>query len=75
MNIKQIFATRLKELREASQLSQSQLAERLGVSRGSISFYENGERTPDIVFLDSVASYFNVPIDYLMGYADNKIDE
>jgi len=75
MNIKQIFASRLKELREAAQLSQSQLAERLRVSRGSISFYENGERTPDIVFLDSAASFFNVPIDYLLGYADNKIDE
>ena len=42
------FAERLRDLREAAGLTQKQLADELGVSRGSISYYENCERVPDI---------------------------
>ena len=69
------FATRLRKLRELAGLSQNQLAEKLKVSRGSISFYENMERTPDIEFLCNTADYFGVPVDYLLGYSDNAIEE
>jgi transcriptional regulator with XRE-family HTH domain len=76
MEVNEVFADRLKQLREVAGLSQAALAERLGVSRGSISFYENGERIPDIVFLDKVAEFFGgVPLDYLLGYVQNKIPE
>ena len=75
MTTNEIFASRLKALREESGLSQSQMAEALGVSRGSISFYENGERTPDISFLAIVKEYFRVQLDYLLGYTDKKFAE
>ena len=76
MEVSTIFAHRLKELREVSGMSQTQLAEKLGVSRGSISFYENGERVPDINFLDKVSVFFGgIPIDYLLGYSENKKEE
>lgn len=65
------FSKRLKEIREASGLTQAQLASELNVSRGAISYYENGERTPDIEFLDSLAGYFDLPLDFAMGDTDN----
>ena len=43
-----MFAKRLKELRETAGLTQEQLAKELKVSRGAISYYEKGGRTPDI---------------------------
>ena len=48
------FSRLLKELRESKGLKQAELAEKLGVSRGSISFYENGDRVPDIEFLGTI---------------------
>ena len=54
------FAKRLKEVREAAGMTQAQLASELNVSRGAISYYEKGERTPDIEFLDSFSDYFNI---------------
>ncbi|WP_379700537.1 helix-turn-helix domain-containing protein [Mediterraneibacter gnavus] len=65
------FSKRLKTLRETAELTQEQLAKELKVSRGAISYYEKGERTPDIEFLDSVSEFFGLPIDYLLGYSEN----
>lgn len=70
MNIMQTFSARLRTLREESKLTQVQLAEALNVSRGSISFYENGDRVPDIQFLEDVARYFEVSSDFLLGHTD-----
>ena len=65
------FAKRLKELRDTAGLTQAQLAEELKVSRGAISYYEKGERTPDIEFLDSLARYFMLPYDFILGATNN----
>ena len=67
MDTKSIFAKRFRELREAAGLKQSEMGEKLGVSRGSISFYENCDRTPDIEFVANAAQYFKVSSDYLLG--------
>ena len=72
MDIKNNFAGRLKLLREENNLSQTQLAKALGVSRVSISYYENSERTADIEFLYKVSNFFNVTTDYLIGVSDFK---
>lgn len=73
--VTELFAKRLKELRETAGLTQAQLASELKVSRGAISYYEKGERTPDIEFLDSLAMYFDIPLDFAMGYTDNIKEE
>lgn len=59
----------LKELRMKKGLTQEQLAYEFGVSSQSISRWENGSTYPDIVMLPVIASYFNVSIDTLVGYA------
>lgn len=74
-NVAEEFGIRLKHLRESAGLSQTQLAKELEVSRGAISYYENNERTPDIEFLDKSSSFFGVPVAFMLGYTDNKIEE
>ena len=71
------FSKRLKEIREAAGLTQAQFASELKVSRGTISYYEKGERTPDIEFLDSLDNYFggNLSLDFILGNTDNMKEE
>ena len=57
---------RLKELREASSLTQSELGEKLGLSKSTIGNYEKGYRQPDLETLILLADYFQVTIDYLV---------
>jgi len=74
MNTTKILANRLLRLRSTSGLSQSEFADALGVSRGSISYYENGERTPDVEFLVKVREHFQVDYKYLLGESEIKSD-
>lgn len=75
MEVKECFAQRLKILREDRGLSQAELAEKVGVSRGSISFYENGDRVPDIEVLSKIQKYFDVDFNYLLGASQYKTIE
>lgn len=67
----------LKTLRIKSNMSQAELAERLGISRSAVSSYENGTRSPNHEILIKLATIFNVSTDYLLGRTDenNKPDE
>lgn len=69
---KEYFGERLKLLRIEKGLSQDALSKDLGISKGALSYYENCARTLDIVVLDKVSKYFNVSLDYLMGYTENR---
>ena len=66
------YLARLKELRENIGITQKQLSEETGMSFQSISFYEHGEREPGVKALISLADYFNVSIDYLVGRSDKR---
>lgn len=61
------FAKNLKQLREKRELTQEELARELGISKSTISMYENGNREPDFEMQEAIADYFNVGLDYLMG--------
>jgi transcriptional regulator with XRE-family HTH domain len=61
---------RLKELREQNRLNQEGLALKLNVSQSTISAYEVEERTPDLKTLISIATFFGVSLDYLVGLSD-----
>lgn len=62
-----MFSERLKKLRKAKNLSQYELADRLGFSRGKLANYEQGTREPDFVTLEIIANFFEVSTDYLLG--------
>ena len=57
---------RLRELREARQLSQSDVAKLIGVGRTTYLKYESGENKP-VRKLNELANFFNVSIDYILG--------
>jgi len=61
---------RLKELRKARRISQLKLAMDLNTNQNTISRYETGKREPSIRELISLADYFEVSIDYLVGRTD-----
>lgn len=67
MNYKIIFAKRLIELREKHNLTQQQLADKLQITRQSLSLYEKAERTINIDLLAKIADVFEVTTDYLLG--------
>ena len=63
----EIFAKRLKKLREQHNLSTRSLGEIVGTSNATISRYETGKRDPDLIVVHKIAQYFNVTIEYLCG--------
>lgn len=62
-----IFAQRLKKLRNDEGLTTRALGEILGVSNATISRYETGKRDPDLLVVKKIANYFNVSIEFLCG--------
>ena len=54
---------RITELRVQNNLSQENLAEKLGISRSSLSRYEKGSRTIDIYVLNNILEIFNISYD------------
>lgn len=67
-----MFSQRLIELRKQTNLTQSDLAKKLGIPRTTYSNYENGNRQPDYETLEKIARYFEVTSDYLIGLSENK---
>ncbi len=61
------FGDKLKALREKAGLTQEQLAMRMGLSKSTISQYENQERIPSPIAVIKIASIFHVSTDYLFG--------
>lgn len=66
----EIFARRLRELREGQKLSRETMAEQVGVVARTIQRYENDEREPSGPVLALLARYFHVSSDYLLGLRD-----
>ncbi len=64
------FAERLKELRTDQNLDQTQLARILKVSKGTICKWEKGVQTTDLDMIITIAEYFKVSTDYLLGLED-----
>ena len=55
---------KLKTLRKGRKLTQDQVAEAFGLSRGAVSNYEIGRRKPSITELQAFAEFYGVPLDY-----------
>lgn len=66
------FGLLLRELRERANLTQKQLGNKVGVSEGMISRYENNMSEPPFETMRSFAAIFNVSMDYLAGMEKQK---
>lgn len=64
------FAKVFKQLRLDRELSQSKLADYLGLSKSAVNMYERGDRRPDLETLERIADFFNVDMNYLLGYSE-----
>ena len=62
------FKTRLKELRLEKNVTQSDIANLLHTSKMAISHWEKGNSEPSIEQLKILARFFDVSVDYLIGY-------
>lgn len=63
----EIFAFRLRKLRERRRVSRRVLADLCGVSKSTMSRYERGEQEPAARVVVELADYFDVSTDYLLG--------
>ena len=68
----EIFGLRLKTLRLAKGLTQTQLAKKLDVVRASVSYYEKNAIYPSVDVLIKICRLFNVSADFLLGLSETK---
>lgn len=66
------FQDMLIFLRKREGLSQLELAEKLGISKSTISMYEQGQRKPSFEMLEAIADYFNINMGTLTGQDENS---
>lgn len=67
------FGSRIKELRKDKGISQAELAEKAGVSRQAISFYEKEKRHPKIETWQKIACALNTNVSYARGEIDTEL--
>ncbi|MED1089709.1 helix-turn-helix domain-containing protein [Bacillus paramycoides] len=66
-----MITERLKKLRESKNLTHTQVAEYLGITRQAYTNYENGEREIKTDTLRKLVGFFNTSADYLLGTTDD----
>ena len=63
---------RIRDLREDHDLTQTQIAQILGMSQTGYSKYETGENDIPTAILIQLAEYYQTSVDYLLGRTNNK---
>ena len=58
---------KLIELREKNEFTQNEVADIIGIARNTLSNYEKGKRSLDIITLRKLCKLYNVSSDYLLG--------
>lgn len=67
---------KLKEERKKRNLTQADMAVKLGMKRSTYSLYESGKREPNIYSLQEIASMLGITLDELVGWEkDNTVEE
>ena len=72
---KNVFISRLKALRKDYGLTQPQLGEMIGMSRGAVGHWEAGTRIPNMDTIYTLSRIFNVSADYLIGASNYKSED
>lgn len=70
-----MFAERIKMLRKEKGITQVELAEAMGLSKGTIAMWEVGKREATFDTLCKLAEFFGKSIDYILGRSDDDSDE
>lgn len=63
---------RIKDLREDSDLTQTEIAKYLHIKQNTYSQYENGQRQLPIECLIALAKYYKTSTDYILGLTDER---
>jgi transcriptional regulator with XRE-family HTH domain len=70
--MKEVFGRRLQSERVLAGKSRKEIADYLGVSLTTISYYETGVNYPAVEILLKLADLYDVSIDYLLGRTEEK---
>lgn len=66
------FNENLRLIRKKNNMTQADLAKRLGISSSAVAMYERGEREPNIKTMKSIGSFFNVDMNFLLGMDNDE---
>lgn len=62
----------ISKLRYDNKMTQEELADKIGKTKGSVGMYETDKRKPDYDTLIKIADIFNVSTDYLLSHSVNE---
>lgn len=74
ISLNNIIGSILAELRKNSGFTQKEFAKIFNISESTLAHYEQGLTPPGVAMLIKFADYFHVPVDYLLGRCQNKIE-
>ncbi|HIS27107.1 MAG TPA: helix-turn-helix transcriptional regulator [Candidatus Pullilachnospira intestinigallinarum] len=66
------YLERIKDLRQDHNLTQKQIAQKLGIAQNTYSQYENGVNGLPVEILIALCKLYNVSADYILGLSNNK---
>ena len=69
-----ILVNKIADYRKKAGLTQTQLADHIGISQNTLSQYETGKRNPDIKTVEMLADYFSTSINSILGIKDPPAD-
>lgn len=66
------FGERLHEIRKQNGITQQELADRIGVTKGTVSTWERNNRRPSFDMMNTLCDLFAVDLGYLSGATDSQ---
>ena len=70
--LNKVFAERLRSLRAEQDITQKELADKIGITAASLSSYETGMKTPSMSVVRNIAAVCGVSTDWLCGLSNRK---
>ncbi|HDU7715932.1 TPA: helix-turn-helix transcriptional regulator [Listeria monocytogenes] len=64
------FGDKLKSLRKSKKMTQAELASKIGVSKWSVTSYEQGRTSPSVEVLIKICETLDTSSDYMLGISD-----
>ncbi len=68
----EVFASRLKKIRDESGFTQIEVSKETGISQSIIAYLETGKREPNLENLGILSNFYNVNINWLLGMTEQK---